>query len=214
MTNLEFQQVFQEKLKERGYTLKQLSEATSVSLAHLESLSHGRFENLPPAPYVHGYLEKIGEVLAFDPEPWWNEIKHHEDMGRSGEGDRLPDNRFFRKPQRAWVVGGAVIIVLLIYFGFRFSLIMGRPELDVQDPREASTQTNVERFVLRGTVQNGDLYINNERIEPRDDGSWEKELLLQSGPNTVEIRAKKFLGRENVVVRQIFYTPPTQNLTP
>ena len=214
MTNIEFSQLLQEKIKERGYTLKQLAEATGVSPAHLENLSHGRFEKLPPAPYLHGYLEKIGQALGFDPEPWWQEMKRHEDLRQSGQKDRLPDSLFFKKPERSWIFGAGIVVLVIFYAGFRFSAILGRPLLTVYDPSDATTETGVERFAVRGVVQNGDVYINNEAVTPQKDGSWEKEVLLESGLNTIEIRAKKLLGRENVVVRQIIFSPPVENLTP
>lgn len=208
MTTIEFQEAFRDKLKERGYTLKQLSEATGISTKHLESLSHGRFEHLPPAPYLHGYLEKIGAVLGFDPELWWSEIKHHEEVRRSGAEDRLPDHRFVKMHAKAWISGGVVILLLLIYVSVRFSFILGKPALEVREPDQAAIRTHEERFVVRGSVVNGEVFLNDERLTIGTDGAWEKELFLQSGPNTIEIRAKKLLGRETVVVRQIFYEPP------
>ena len=63
-----FELFFAERLKTKGFTLKKLSEMSGVALKHLENLRAGRYEDLPPAPYLHGYLRSIGKFLDFDGE--------------------------------------------------------------------------------------------------------------------------------------------------
>ena len=66
MDYADFPSFFNERLKERGLTLKRLSELSGISVKHLEALAAGQFDNLPPAPYLRGYLLKLGQVLGFD----------------------------------------------------------------------------------------------------------------------------------------------------
>ena len=83
--------------KKKGISLKKLSDMTGISMNHIENMLRGDFENVPPTPYFRGYLIRLGEVLNFDGEAWWEKIKREEGVGTSGPADALPKNRFIRK---------------------------------------------------------------------------------------------------------------------
>src|SRR6202012_5234309 len=74
--NTPFEQFFADKIKERGISLKKLSEATGIAPSHIESLLRGDFESMPSAPYFHGYLLHLGAALDFDGEEWWVKLKN------------------------------------------------------------------------------------------------------------------------------------------
>ena len=198
-----FQEFLNTKLKERGLSLEELAKSTGVSLKHIESLSHGRFEHLPPAPYLRGYLVKIAATLDFDMGYWWKEIKHEESVHRSGSRDQLPSNRYLKKRKGWWAWILALVILLGAYVGFRAPQIFGHPQLEVLSPEQTLTETQNDHFVLRGVLEDGDLFINDEAIPINADATWEKEVILQEGLNTFEMKAKRFLGKETIVMRQV-----------
>lgn len=205
-----FTEFFNQKLKERGLTLKQLSDTTGIALKHLESFSHGRFEHLPSAPYVHGYFVKLGPILGFEPDEWWNRIKEEDTVHRSGSADRMPDNRFSRLRGRALVWGGIAAVLVGIYIAARFTTIIGEPNIIIAKPdaQAAGFSGNVTNSVVvfEGWVRNGDtLTVNGAGVPLGPDGSFSAEVTLRPGPNTVEFKAKKFLGREITTTRQMYY---------
>ena len=59
--------MFQEKLKghidTKNISLEKLAELSGVSLRHVEALLLGETHKLPPAPYIRGYLVKMGHIL-------------------------------------------------------------------------------------------------------------------------------------------------------
>ena len=209
MSETLFSEFFAQKLKERGLTIKQLADMTGIAAKHIENLSFGRFEKLPPTPYLHGYLEKLGAVLGFDPEEWWRELKREDLVARSGSADKLPGNRFGKKAKR-WLVGtGIVLALLVLYVGARFSAILGAPKLVIEEPSAALERVYEDRVAFRGRLENGDdLYLFEEQIPLAEDGTFVKEVALQPGQNTIEFRAKKILGKEVKVTRQIYYEAP------
>lgn len=202
-----FTEFFNQKLKERGLTLKQLSDTTGIAIKHLENFSHGRFERLPSAPYVHGYFVKLGDILGFEPDEWWNRIKEEDTVHRSGSADRMPDNRFNRLQGRALLWGLIVVGLLGIYVAARFTTIIGEPRLILTDA-DACTHPAVSAstFTFRGTVKNGDsLTVDGASVYLSQDGSFNADVLLRPGPNTIELRAKKILGREITLTCEIYY---------
>lgn len=208
MDHLDFKTFLYERLKERGLTIRRLGEITGITAEHIENLSEERFGQLPAAPYLRGYLMKIGKVLDFDPAPWWDYFDRLNALKSSGPTDELPRNRFVQKPvaKYGWVV--LVGIILVVYFGFRFQKIVGRPAIAVSYPPEGIVRVTEDAAIIKGNVEGTlNLSINNEVIPVDADGSWEKNIVLQPGMNTIEIRATKFLGGETNVMRQILYEP-------
>ena len=205
---MNFQDFFNSKIRERGLTLKKLSELSGITLKYLEYLSAGNFEALPSAPYFRGYLEKLGRILDFDYTEWWQNIKKEEVVKISGTEDRLPKNRFALSSPGKFIWPAIILLLVVFYFGARFSKIFGEPQVLVAYPTEAFTNIASQKIVVRGELKDGDkLVINGEVVVLRDDGTWEKNILLEPGLNTIEIKAKKFLGRETRIIRQVLYKP-------
>ncbi len=206
-----FTEFFNQKLKERGWTLRQLSDASGISMKYLESFAHGRFENLPPTPYVHGYFVRLGGLLGFDPEEWWQKVRA-EEPAAAGQQDRLPKNRFARKQKRAFLAGGAVVLLLLGYFGLRAASILGQPELTVTSPENMSVSQQ-NRITVAGRAKNADeVTIGGAQVPLQSDGSFSKDIALLPGSNDIEIKASKFLGRTASIVRTVYYQASTFNL--
>ncbi len=217
--DLPFEQFFAEKIKERGVSLKKLAEMTGIAPSHIENLLRGDYENLPSAPYLHGYLIHLGAVLDFDGEEWWLRLKKEGVVKNSGELDTMPRNRFLKQspPNYLWWIGAGIIV--LIYLAFQAPRIFGTPTLVVLSPNANPYVTTSSTMILSGTVSGADSLSlvgangGQEQIIIAPDGSWQKNVLLGIGPNPFEISAKKFLGGETSVTEQIFYQP-SESATP
>jgi len=211
--DLPFEQFFAEKIKERGVSLKKLSEMTGIAPAHIESLLRGDYDSMPSAPYFHGYLTHLGAILDFDGEEWWAKLKKEGVVKNSGVLDTLPRNRFIKQspPKYLWAIGAGILV--LIYLAFQAPRIFGKPTLTMTTPDANPYVTTSSTFTLTGTVSGADsLYLvgangEQEQIIIAADGSWQKGVLLGIGPNPFEISAKKFLGGTTSVTEQIFYQP-------
>lgn len=198
-----------ERMRERGLTAKRLSELTGVSAKHLEALREGRFDQLPPAPYLRGYLMKLGQVLDFETDDWWESIKRAQPIKNPRQTDEMPKNRFKKESIKKYIIPSALAIILIFYFGFRFSKIFGQPIITISYPSENVTIVNQNSVSIMGRVTDADtLKVNSETIPLGQNGDWQKIISLQPGMNTVEISATKFLGRETKIIRQIIYEPP------
>jgi hypothetical protein len=200
----DFENFFNDKVKARGLNLERISEQTGISLKHLESLSRGHYEAMPPAPYFRGYLAKLGALLDFDPELWWARFQAMGVVKKSGPQDQLPKNRFARSSKIKFVIFGIVALAILIYFGMSLPRILGKPQLNIDYPPKEVITVHDERIWSEGSLKNGsNLTLNGEPIQVADDGTWRKEVLLDPGLNTLNFDAKKFLGREVNEIRQV-----------
>jgi cytoskeletal protein RodZ len=210
---LTFQEFLASRMRDKGLTLKRLSEATGIAPTHLENLLHGNFDDMPSTPYFRGYVIRLGKVLEFSGEEWWERIKRANTVSHSGPADALPQNRFIKKsiPKMVWV-WAVLALIVIIYIAVSIPHVFGKPTLVVVYPPTNPYTTNLSTITLGGTVANSDaLYLSNgnasdsEDIPVASDGSWEKTVLLESGLNTFEISAKKLLGGETDITEQIIY---------
>jgi len=205
--NFNFKTFLEERIKARGISPKKLSELSGIPIRNLENLLNGNFKDLPAAPYIRGYIQKLGAILDFDAEGWWKVVR---DSARgSGAFDELPKNRF--APQSAakyiWLIIAG--LGLLIYLALRLPSIIGRPDLVISSPAAETIRTSESSFVIKGTLRGGnELSINGERINVAAGGFWEKNLLLEPGINTFVIRAAKFLGSDAQATVTIIFEPP------
>lgn len=206
MENLDFKTFFNEKVRARGLTLKKLSDLSGIALIHLESLSYGHYEKLPAAPYLRGYIRTLGKILDFDPEYWRAHFDAMDIVRSSGARDQLPHNRYAPRPVTKYGWAIAVGVILLAYGIFRSSAILGTPGLKVNYPGTEVVSVETNPIFVTGEADGGIvLTVNGERVAVNPDGTWSKEFTLSPGLNSIEVQAKKFLGREITQSRQVVY---------
>ena len=199
-----------EAMKIKGFSVEKLSLTTGVSERILELLLAERFDELPPAPYVRGYLMKIAEALGVDGQILWDAYgKYHREIRRSGHHDTLPENRFaLPKISRRLLAG---IVVALLVVGFAASRFFGGAQtfvLEVNITEEAITASST--YLLSGNVRAGDqLTVNGVPLTLNQDGSFERSWELVPGWNTLTFLVRRPLGGEREFVKQIFYESPT-----
>jgi cytoskeletal protein RodZ len=202
---LNFKNFLEEKLKDRGWNLKRLSEVSGISLNHLENLVNENFKALPAAPYVRGYLIRLSKILEFDYAIWWEYFQKENSIKKSGRKDELPHNRFEPKSIFKPILMILIAFFVIFYIVLRFNFIFGKPIIEV-NIGENILNTNEQNFVLQGQVKNADkVFVNSSETNIDSNGQFKKEILLQPGINTIEIRAQKTLGKETKLIRQIFY---------
>jgi hypothetical protein len=162
---------------------------------------------MPSAPYLRGYLKRLGEILDFNFAPWWKTISERIFINSFGSSDALPQNRFALKNWNKIIIAGFIILILLVYFILNFGRIFGEPILIITNPANdipVPIMTS-STFLFAGSVKNTDeLLINGEKININPDGSWTKDVALSPGLNTFEIQAKKSLGKKITVVKKIY----------
>jgi hypothetical protein len=210
MDHADFAAFFNEKVKARGYSLKKLADVSGVPLVHLTNISTGRYGDLPPAPYLRGYLTTLGPILDFDANVVWAEFRRIHLIKASGAEDELPQNRFAARSRRirTAIFAALILAVVLGYVVYQSGRIFGVPEIIVRFPENDMQRVEGSVVLMHGEVRNGNvLTVNGEQVSLRD-GVWEARIELRPGQNTVVLSAKKFLGSEARVTRTIFADIP------
>jgi len=196
-----------ERLEAKGLTLDKTAMLTGISKHFLEAILKSEWKKLPAAPYLCGYFKKLEQALDIETGFLWKKFQEESEIRTSGASDRLPENRFAIKAEnRLWLVPALIIAAIMVYVFVSSGKVTGIPDLAITNPLEATIIVNNSLFVLEGNVDPVDkLFINGEEVYVDKDGKFRENYSLQSGLNTFEFMAKKFLGKETKVVKQIIY---------
>jgi hypothetical protein len=209
MENAAFGDLLKEHMEVKGLTVKKVSEATDIPERYIETLLAGDNRNLPPAPYVRGYINKLSLLLDFDSNAMWRLYREESNLKSSGGEDKLPSNRFAIKSiKKKWLIGGMVAVFLVFYLSSNAYQVFGSPNIKITNPPTENAFWTEPMVVFRGKVESSStLTINGAELYVAKDGSFKKEQNLQPGLNTFEFSAKRFLGKESKAIRQIIYQP-------
>ncbi|MEK7464555.1 MAG: helix-turn-helix domain-containing protein [Patescibacteria group bacterium] len=205
-----FSSAFLTAIKNKGVSFEKLAQATGISERFLKNLAEDNLEDLPAAPYVHGYLIRIAEALGLNGEKMWIEYqKSNETLKRSGKNDELPKNRFESTKINTKIILILVFVMaLVVYFGLL--LLPQANGISLNNLKEDTVFTASPVFNLSGNIDSGyELTVNGERIYPTKDGDFEKDIPLGPGFNTLSFDIKKFLGKKQSFTKQIFYATST-----
>ncbi|MFH1188645.1 MAG: helix-turn-helix domain-containing protein [bacterium] len=201
-----------ELLDSHDMSEQKLAHATDVPLRFISALRHGEFDKLPARPYVHGYIKKIADTFNQDENDLWQSYLASLDTQSQTphKYDRLPGNRFVNRSFKTKkLISILIFVAVLIFFGIRFNTIVGKPKVTLSLSTETMI-TNQNVLTITGTVTPGDkLALNTEIIYTNKQGSFEKEIALTPGLNTLEFTVHRFLGRKATITRQVVYEPLT-----
>ena len=202
-----FQEFFNELMETRGFNISRLSESADVPERYLAALCEGDFKKLPALPYVRGFIIQAAEALGVDGNEVWRVYKD-EIIVKIGIEDKLPVNRFAgRSINKRKIAIGVIAFFAIIYLVWRIDDLLGIPKLEIIYPQMEVTTVNAPVVKLKGrlSVSRDKLTINNEEAFVSSDGWFEKDLTLEAGANVIEFKAKRFLGKEVKMTREIIY---------
>lgn len=202
----DLQDLLKELMAAKGLTVDQLADSSNIPARFINSLVEGEYKELPSKPYVRGYIIKLANVLDADPMVLMESYDPSSvDLHTSGKTDHLPVNRFALKPiNRGLVIAIVIIFVLAGVIIFRFNDIIGKPEIQVNVPTTTQSQT----IQVTGEVKPGDtLTLNGELVYPAGNGTFQQDVSLSPGPNTLQFTVKRFLGGETNLTKQVIYQP-------
>jgi len=105
-------------------------------------------------------------------------------------------------------------LACLIYLVWQINAIFSLPSLTVISPNQDLIIKENFITVEGQTEPEVGVTINNQEILTDRDGYFSQEIDLQTGLNTIEIKAKKKRSQANVVVRQVMVEQEESTFTP
>ena len=209
--------ILAEVMKNRGMDIEKLAREADVPEHFIYFILEEKFEKLPAAPYLHGYILKIADVLEINGDKFWEQyFQKNQALKTSGRTDHLPKNRF----AVSWLNKRVLIVVLVIlavvaYFLIRAFLSFNISRvLTIQNFNEERIVLTVPTYTIKGRVNPAyQLTINDSPVYPEDSGDFSTIINLEPGFNTIVFGIKGPLGRKDELVRQIYRTEDSKKPT-
>lgn len=188
-----------------------LAQQIRVREKFLAALEDNRFQELPSAVFVKGYVKAYARALGFDPEPMLALLRR--DWHESAKGKLEPQPllklsaRKADTPSPIRLAGAAVLgvfLLLFLYIGIRWYSFISPPKLEVFEPTENSLVSS--QVLIKGLTEPESLVlVNAQQIPVGADGSFETQITLPTeGISTITVEAKNKQEKATTLQRTVF----------
>lgn len=203
-------EILRSEREAKHLSLSQLAKKTKIKLRYLSALEENRFQDLPAATFVKGYIRTYAEVLDFDHQPLVALLRR--DFKESAKGCLVPRDfikpvmkrRQFWQPATFLVMGLALVFLSLVgYVGIQWHRLNRPPALEITAP--APEELVASRVLVRGQTDNDAIVtVNSQPVALQPDGTFRTEILLtREGSNTISVEAKDRQGRSTLEQRTV-----------
>ncbi|RJQ14215.1 hypothetical protein C4553_01545 [Candidatus Parcubacteria bacterium] len=200
-----------EKLKKRRQEKRRsLEEAASklkISLRKLQALENNQWNKLPAPVYVRGYLAKYSQYLNLSSQEIlldYEIILKERIIQKPSRLPQIENNQFVFSPKAVVVVAiGLFLGIIGMSLIINWASLISPPKLTVEQPSDNLVAREPEIKIVGKTANSVHLTVNGRPVYPDTDGHFELTYNLQSGFNTLEIKAQNNLGKEATIYRRV-----------
>lgn len=196
-----------------GLSLSDIAKFSQVQPKNILALEEGRYEDLPDAVYVKGFLRSLSQVfhvplgkllLQYAAE---QEIAEHiEKVQTESKIGSFSTPKFVFSSKTLVIAGLALFGFLsMSYLYFQVSSLKRPPRLEIFSPKTDLT-TGGAVLLVHGTTEPGSsVYLNDQMIVVDAKGEFRENLSLAPGTNLLTIRAVNKFDKSNSASRTIVY---------
>lgn len=186
-------------------SLDQLAKETRIRVEYLRALEQNKFDQLPAAAFVRGYIKTYGLIFGFDYRPLFALLRR--DYKESAKGTLVP--REFIKPvlkqRQIWRPVNTLILVLisvfvtiLLYVVFQWYQLQRPPVLVIEQPVNdalVSSQVVVAGFSEPDAV----VTVNDQAVMVDAAGKFATQITIpREGLVTITVKATDRQGKQSL----------------
>jgi cytoskeleton protein RodZ len=144
----------------REMSLQDISSATKIQLKFLEALERDDYDQLPPAPFVVGFLRAYAQCVSLVPEEIIATYYARHGVSEGDEGTPLLVAYQVRRPTRSRLFGVSLLVVVgVLVVGLALQLLIRESSMEKTPPitpvsRERSAENTPTSETLSPTVSN------------------------------------------------------------
>lgn len=202
--------------KSAGLTLSEVAEKTGIKQVFLESLEAGNYFTLPADVYVCGFLRQLANMYGVEAASLVAQFKKEKGIFNQMQAKRQTDSHGWKNFLDRLTITPKILTVALAIFFVATSLVYiiwqvfsinREPALTVWEP--VANQVVKTSFVkVRGKTDPGmSVTVNGQPVFVENDGSFETQLSLTSGPKDITVAAKnkfdKIVAKNITIVGEV-----------
>jgi len=198
-----------EKLKkirsDRRISLNDVSKNTKIQVKYLEYLENGEYDKLPPDVYVKGFIRSYAGYLGLSENALVRIYEREKGIEKNIKKIKDKDyarksinfSRFVVTPKHIAVAAVIILAVLgLAYFYGELKSFIAVPRLLIYNPPDGSV-TGDNSIQIAGLTEKGaQVFINDQKVNVRENGEFSENVILQSGLNSITVKAVNKFEKE------------------
>jgi cytoskeletal protein RodZ len=214
-------EVLKRKRESLGKSLDTISLDTKIQKRFLSYIEKNEFHRFESEVFLTGFIKIYSEELKLDtnkvlalyrrsnpqglPKGKEKDVKRKKNRKGQGKISKLLTPRNITT-----ILVTLFILSVLTYIGVQIYKFQSPPELNILEPVSESTVTTETATVKGSTHPEAVLEVNEKLITVEEDGTFETEVTLNSGINTITVKARKNSNNilETVETVKIIYKKP------
>lgn len=202
-------EILKKKRLEKNLSFEDIEKGTKIRKKFLEALEKGELEKLPGETYVQGFVKNYADFLSL-PTANVLAILRREYFERNKKGiipegltNPLVNSRLFTRKiaiPLAFIIG---LIILIIYLYSQFLHFQSKPDLTIKTPKDNQVVTVNKILIVGTTDRETKVFINNQEINTKEDGTFQIEVNLQEEENIFTIIAVNQFSKETKITRKV-----------
>ncbi len=202
-------QILKEAREEKAIGLDEVARETKIRKPHLVAIEKDDYQTSTSETTTKGFIRNYAQFLGLKPERLVAIFKR--DYRKSQEQKPVFPSRKDLNKQFKWSPKKTLILIVtlfvlgfLIYLGYQYQGLLGRPSLEITTPLDNQTVTKEEIVIKGKTDSDNSVSISGNLTQLNDQGEFSYRLKLTSGENKIVIEATNRLGRKSRQTRTVY----------
>lgn len=193
--------------EQQGLSIHHIANALGIRAQYLTCIEQNQFHILPGSVYATRYVKAYAQFLGLDSAPLVKKTRSLiTEKNTTIPRYRVSRTNFWVGPRILKYVGlGALALGCFGYIIWLGVVTVAPPELYVVSPSDNLTSSERSVTVQGKTTVDAQLTINDQPIMKQEDGTFQQEIQLAQGVNTLKISAVKKHSKEQTIYRTIRY---------
>ncbi|MBI4039410.1 helix-turn-helix domain-containing protein [Candidatus Daviesbacteria bacterium] len=202
----------------KGLSQEQVEKDIKIRLTVLQNLEEGRFDRLPSATFVRGFIKNYGDYLGLSSDFLLALYRREASPAKSNKSKQsalfpLGKTAFSLSNHQKISLSLVIFVVVFgTYLAFQYFLYSKKPLLEISTPQDKLKVSTANIDVVGRTDPDAKIFINGQEIQLKNGGIFSQDIVLREGPNTISITAISKSGQETKVGRTVLYQ--TSSLAP
>jgi len=199
--------------KKQQLNLADIAKKTKISQDYLLAIEANKFNQLPPATFVKGFIQNYAKVVKVNPKTALAMFRR--DFSEDKKGKIIPRSLAepISRPSSFWTpkttfIAVTIIIATLIaaFFTHQILRFTSAPSLTLTAPPEQATLTSP--FQIEGKTQpDATVLINNQPTLVDADGNFSTSISLSEGEHIITLKATSRGDKTRTLQRTVIIIP-------
>lgn len=191
----------------KNLSLEQVEKVIKIRAKFLDAIEKGRFELLPPGTFTKGFVKNYASFLGLNVEEilaFYRRQVNEEKTKVVPNRDETLKARVNITPQFYTIFGvGLLLVVFFAYLVFSYFKFAGNPELSVSKPQNNVVVSSDQVEIIGKTDPQATLTVNNQTVSLNADGSFDINIPLQPGLNSIIINSVNKFKKQTTLIRNV-----------